>query len=239
MGFCPKSAATATQLVEKPSGWCVQVASKSDFLWSLDEYWYYAIFTLFMLVIFECTVAYQQLRSLERLRETLRPPYYVLTYRKKKWVPILTDNLVAGDFVSMTSRPLQLQSSMGQIEDSHHQIPCDLLMIKGSAVVNESMLTGESVPQIKEAVDPAQYPKGTVLDVDEPSFRRHIVFGGTFCVDQSSGDRTSKLSGDRSAELNNVSRPPDSGCICYVLRTGFESQVSQITILSSFIFRVI
>jgi len=31
-------------------------------------------------------------------------------------------------------------------------VPCDLLLISGSAVVNESILTGESQPLVKESI---------------------------------------------------------------------------------------
>lgn len=198
-------------------------------LWSLDEYWYYAIFTLVMLILFECTQAFNRLKSFQRLRNTLRPAYYVLTYRKMKWVPILTDSLVAGDLISLTSRPL---SSLGKKEEAetYHQVPCDLLMIRGSAVVNEAMLTGESVPQVKEAVDPSQHAKGVQFDVDDPSFRRNVVFGGTFVVDQSPSDRTgnTEINDTGSFSRYSVPTPTDSGSICYVLRTGFETQQGQL-----------
>ncbi len=37
-------------------------------LWCLDEYWYYSLFTAFMLVVFECTVVWQVYMSLTRSR---------------------------------------------------------------------------------------------------------------------------------------------------------------------------
>jgi hypothetical protein len=59
-------------------------------LWMLDEYWYYSLFTLFMLVVFECTVVWQvcnpvNLAPIKRLtfppfiasQDTHRVPHYV------------------------------------------------------------------------------------------------------------------------------------------------------------------
>ena len=45
--------------------------------------------------------------------------------------------------------------------------PCDMLLLKEGAVVNEAMLTGEIDLQVKEAIDSNQYPVGQSLDIDD------------------------------------------------------------------------
>jgi len=215
-------------------------------LWSLDEYWYYAIFTLFTLVLFECTVSLNRRKNLQRLRETLRPPYPVLCYRFEEWSWVRSEDLVAGDILSLTTanhhqnNPSKKRKHMKDHQQQQRQVPCDVLLLAGSAVVNEAMLTGESVPQMKEAVERAisggsgesvgdsSSTATTRLDVEDMVHKKSIIFGGTTVVD-AHPPMITKGNHDIDADESNESSckvppPPDGGCVGFVLRTGFETQ---------------
>lgn len=55
-------------------------------LWCLDEYWYYSLFTLFMLFMFESTMAQSRLKTLSELRRVRVDSQMLMVYRCGKYV---------------------------------------------------------------------------------------------------------------------------------------------------------
>jgi cation-transporting ATPase 13A1 len=88
-----------------------------------------------------------------------------------------------------------------------NRIPADILALSGDAVVDEALLTGESIPQLKGAL--AESSSGT-LDLQE--HKESILFGGTTLLVANPG-----------TSIHNIPSSPSGGVIGMVLRTGFES----------------
>ena len=69
------------------------------------------------------------------------------------------------------------EKKIGTVEDEGGDVvPADLLLLRGSTVVNEASLTGESVPQMKEGL--------VELEADEHlsmknRHKMHILYAGT------------------------------------------------------------
>lgn len=164
-------------------------------LWLLDEYWFSSLISLFGLVAFECTVVFQRLRTLNEFRTMSIQPFHIHVFRNNKWTEVSTSELVPNDVVSVTrTKP-----------DS--ALPCDLLLLSGSSIVNEAMLSGESTPLLKEGITQRN---GTDILDDQGADKLHCLFGGTKALQVSPGD-----------PVPGIPTPPDHGALAVVLRTGF------------------
>ncbi|KAL4796203.1 hypothetical protein BDV19DRAFT_388351 [Aspergillus venezuelensis] len=174
-------------------------------LWMLDEYWYYSLFTLVMLVMFESTVVWQRQRTLNEFRGMNIKPYDVWVYRERKWQEITSDKLLPGDLMSVNRTK----------EDGG--VACDILLIEGSVIVNEAMLSGESTPLLKESV---QLRPGDDLIEPDGLDKNAFVHGGTKVL-QITHPNTN---GDESQQkTSKVGAPPDNGAVGVVVKTGFET----------------
>lgn len=179
-------------------------------LWCMDEYWYYSLFTLFMLFMFESTMAKSRLKTLTELRRVSVDSQMLMVHRCGKWVKLSGTDLLPGDVVSICRG-----SGQGGDEKA---VPADMLILAGSAIVNEAILTGESTPQWKVSI--MSRTAGEKLSARRD--KTHILFGGTKILQHTP---------DKSGSI----KTPDGGCLAVVLRTGFETSQGKLmrTILFS------
>lgn len=70
------------------------------------------------------------------------PAFPIWAHRFSKWTQIMSDEVYPGDVV-MLQRNKTAKKQM---------VPCDMLILSGSVVVNEAILTGESCPLVKEGI---------------------------------------------------------------------------------------
>ena len=159
-----------------------------------------------MLVMFESTVVWQRQRTLTEFRGMSIKPYSIWAYRSKKWVEIMSDKLLPGDLVSVGRTK----------EDSG--VACDMVLINGTAIVNEAMLSGESTPLLKDSV--ALRPGSSKLE-PEGLDKNSLLYGGTKVLQIT--HNTANPDDEPIQQKNAVPTPPDDGALAVVSRTGFET----------------
>ncbi|KAL5979329.1 putative manganese-transporting ATPase pdr2 [Asimina triloba] len=165
------------------------------------------------------------------------------------WVKLTGTDLLPGDVVS-------IGRSSGQ-NGEEKSVPADMLIIAGSAIVNEAILTGESTPQWKWRKILYRFSdieggdgRGTFYQhcglwlgqATSWILRRQVSIASRGIEEKLSAkrDKSHILFGgtkilqhtpDKSCHL----KTPDGGCLAFVLRTGFETSQGKLmrTILFS------
>ncbi|KAK9473519.1 uncharacterized protein V1510DRAFT_429326 [Dipodascopsis tothii] len=139
-------------------------------LWSLDEYYYYAACIFFISVVSVANTVVETRANMRRLREISRFVCQVRALRDGFWVSIPSSELVPGDVYEVSDPGLSY-------------FPCDSVQLTGDAIVNESMLTGESIPVSKypATAETLQLLAG-MRTVVVPDLAKSFLFCGTKIV---------------------------------------------------------
>ncbi|EHB13962.1 Putative cation-transporting ATPase 13A4 [Heterocephalus glaber] len=136
-------------------------------LWFSEDYKEYALAIILMSIISISLTVYdlrQQSVKLHRLVEAHNSITVSVCERKSGVRQLESRFLVPGDLLILTGNKVQM--------------PCDAILIDGSCVVDEGMLTGESIPVTKTPLPKTDSPLPwkTQSEVDS---KRHILFCGT------------------------------------------------------------
>jgi len=142
----------------------------SVILWYFTDYYYYASVIVILTVLSLVLSVYGTYQNLKQLQKISRYSCPVKVYRKNE-----NDEYMDG--VEMNSTEL-VPGDLFEIPEDGLALPCDAILIDGSVIINESMLTGESTPVIKVRM------AGTdnIFNTKEADSDKYILFGGTKVV---------------------------------------------------------
>jgi len=211
------------------------------FLWMLDMYWQYTAFSLLTIIMLESGTVWQRQKIMKSLHSMCLKPYPIFVYRNGEWDRLTTEALLPGDLISLAASCKAESGENVETELSDDEVdpkkgdarakdvlPCDCLLVRGTAVVNEATLTGESVPLMKDSLHVGSN-KTRALDINGQD-RIHVLFSGTNMVTISPGKRQDKI----ASGVASVPKTPDGGAMAYVLRTGFNSSQGSMVQLIEF-----
>lgn len=133
-------------------------------VWFSEKYYYYTIAIVVMSTFGITFTVRQTRRNQQSLHSTVHSSDVVTVSRGNgELADVSTSELVPGDVIVIPQHGCTLH--------------CDAVLLNGHCIVNESMLTGESVPVTKTPLGRAA---GVPYDVKEDA--RHTLFGGTTVI---------------------------------------------------------
>uniref|UniRef100_A0A3P9BAR9 Polyamine-transporting ATPase 13A3 n=1 Tax=Maylandia zebra TaxID=106582 RepID=A0A3P9BAR9_9CICH len=141
----------------------------SIILWSFEDYYYYASAIVLMSIISIATSLYTIKKQYVMLHDMVAAHSVVrvsVCRGNKDIEQAMSTELVPGDVIAIPAN--------GMI------MPCDAVLVCGTCIVNESMLTGESVPVTKTSLPSAGEEGARSYNIDE--HKKHTLYCGTHVI---------------------------------------------------------
>ncbi|CAA9986390.1 cation transporting ATPase, putative [Plasmodium knowlesi strain H] len=208
----------------------------SILLWMLDSYWYFGIFSIFILVMLEGQLINKRIREFNLINSMKVPAQNVYVYRNLQWKIIKSNMLLPGDIYILSN----------ETNSVDNVCTCETLLLEGVCITDESILTGESIPLIKASIDKTEgeeYIQEDTSDNDtccdwaghsmegvspmggskgnsiftnkidiKNKHKKHVVYAGSKIL----------LTKNENDQFNNM-KIPINGCIGIVLKNGFTT----------------
>uniref|UniRef100_A0A8B9MQX3 ATPase cation transporting 13A2 n=1 Tax=Accipiter nisus TaxID=211598 RepID=A0A8B9MQX3_9AVES len=140
-------------------------------LWVCDAYYYYAACIFLISTISLGLSLYETRKQSATLQNMAKMSVGVRVHRPSgEEMVVSSADLVPGDCISLPTDGML--------------VPCDAALLTGECMVNESMLTGESVPVMKTPLPAGSQAATTIYSPEE--HRRHTLFCGTQVIQAKS-----------------------------------------------------
>eukprot|EP01125_Pyxidicula_operculata_P009686 TRINITY_DN3175_c0_g1_i1.p1 TRINITY_DN3175_c0_g1~~TRINITY_DN3175_c0_g1_i1.p1 ORF type:complete len:1143 (+),score=187.69 TRINITY_DN3175_c0_g1_i1:48-3476(+) len=159
-------------------------------LWFAHHYVLFAAVIFLTSLIAICWDVYTRRKNKISIRDMARYSINVNVLRNNVWQGLSSEDLYPGDVV--------------EVPVNGFKAPCDLVIVSGSAVVDESSLTGESIPIVKLPPE-----KDTSRPYSADKDRKHTIYSGT-------------------TVLGAVSSETDDKVLAVVARTGWKTAKGQL-----------
>ncbi|KAM3669215.1 putative cation-transporting ATPase 13A4 [Ammospiza maritima maritima] len=146
-------------------------------LWFAEDYMEYAIAIIFMSLLSIFLTVYdlrKQSIKLHKLVESHNSIMVTVCRNKEGFQELESHYLVPGDLLIL--------------KEGKTLLPCDAILVSGQCTVNESMLTGESIPVTKIHLPQADNLKPWRVYCAE-DYRKHVLFCGTEVIQTKADDR--------------------------------------------------
>ena len=168
----------------------VELNSIFDFLWEELErperlfeifsfaVWFYSAYNL-SYIIFVFTVistvinVYEEKRLFNLIKEISVYTCDVNVYRKGKNDEIIPKKINSTELVP---------GDLYEIPEDGKTLPCDTILINGSVIVNESLITGDTSPIVKNGMNGSD----NIFNTKKNSYEKYVLFAGTKIVEKRS-----------------------------------------------------